>query len=51
MDYEEAIECTISRKTAYREIKIHHADWQEFIAEVGDKNTYTGAEVLNWLGY
>lgn len=52
MDYEEAMEATISRKEAMREIAKHDCEgWSAFIADVGDKYEYTGAEVLDWLGY
>lgn len=51
MTYDEAIETTVSRDQARREIALHSCDWDAFIADVGDKATYTGAEVLGWLGY
>ena len=57
MTYEQAMGATVSRQEAAVEIARHptggHAgeDWDIFLAEVGDKVEYTGAEVLDWLGY
>lgn len=33
------------------EIEKHGQKWAEFAEEHGDKETYTGEEVLGWLGY
>lgn len=51
MSYAEAIETTISRQQAIRELKRHGACLEEFFAELGDRAEYSGAEVLGWLGY
>lgn len=51
MNFEDAIHATVTREEAKREIEQHHADWNEFKREVGDKPTYRGEEVLGWLGY
>jgi parvulin-like peptidyl-prolyl isomerase len=51
MDYEEACEAIVSRKMAQREIEKHSADFADFIAEYGDKPSYKGQDVLDWLGY
>jgi hypothetical protein len=51
MTYEEAIEATITRTEALCELHKHHADVWEFFAELGDHDTYSGADVLAWLGY
>lgn len=54
MDYEEAKEAEVTRAQAKKEIAKHgnpEGGWETFVAEVGDKATYTGSEVLNWLGY
>ncbi len=51
MDYEEAMESTVSRKAAQREVAKHSCEWAEFVAEMGDKAQYKGADVLAWLGY
>ena len=51
MDYEEAMKATITRAEAIREIEDHQLPVDEFFAEVGDRETYRGADVLIWLGY
>lgn len=52
MNYEDAVEATVTREEARREIDKHDCDgWDAFIADVGDKPEYDGAEVLGWLGY
>jgi hypothetical protein len=54
MSYAEAIEATITRQQAIRELKLHSITEEglaEFFAELGDKAEYSGAEVLAWLGY
>jgi len=52
MNYLEATETKeITRKEALREVKRNYAEESEFLAEVGDKEIYTGEEVLGWLGY
>ncbi len=53
MNYEDACEATVSREEARREIDRHDCDggFDAFLADVGDKPEYTGAEVLDWLGY
>ncbi|MGO4395899.1 hypothetical protein AB4Z46_31545 [Variovorax sp. M-6] len=56
MNYEDAIEVTVTRAQALAEIKRHHRERYteaevEFFEDCGDKPTYTGAEVLGWLGY
>jgi len=50
-DYDEACELTIGCHQAQREIKAHNLHWEDFVAEVGDKDEYSGAEILDWLGY
>lgn len=53
MEYEEATEATVTREEARREIQRHDSDsgFPQFVQDVGDRATYTGAEVLGWLGY
>lgn len=53
MDYDEATEATVTRDQARREISKHDIDgtFDDFLREVGDRATYTGGEVLGWLGY
>lgn len=53
MTYEDAIEAEVTREEARREIARHQVEgaFEEFLAEVGDRPTYNGAEVLGFLGY
>lgn len=51
MNYEDAIEATVSRKEAMREIARHGLSWEDFIREEGDEETYIGKVILDWLGY
>ena len=53
MVYEEAVEATVTREEARREIARHDIDgtFNDFLAEVGDRAEYRGQEVLDWLGY
>ena len=32
-------------------VKNHHADYSEFIADKGAKDTYDACDVFAWLGY
>ena len=51
--YEEARDAEVTREEARLEIAKHEVDggWDQFLADVGDKETYFGYEVLDWLGY
>lgn len=51
MSYQEALKEIISRQRAISFVKDHGVILDEFFAEVGDKEEYTGKEVLDWLGY
>ena len=51
MDYETAIESTVTHDEAAREICQHGLNPQGFFAEYGERATYSGADVLAWLGY
>ena len=51
MDYIDALDATITRSQARREILKHNAKWSEFIADHGDHPEYLGVTVLAWLGY
>jgi hypothetical protein len=42
---------TISRARAIQECRSHGADPQEMFNDLGDRETYSATEVLNWLGY
>lgn len=51
MQYEDAISTIVTKEKALSEIRKHHLDPNEFLAETGDKSHYSGKEVLDWLGY
>lgn len=51
MNYEEAIEATVTFTEAWDEIIKHGQSMTDFVNETGAKEEYKGAEVLNWLGY
>ena len=50
-NYEEALEITLTALQAKREVEKHNLSFNDFTNEIGDKESYTGEEVLNWLGY
>ena len=54
-DFDEACAAEISREAAHVAITVKHGlpevDWTMFLADVGDRQTYHGHEVLYWLGY
>lgn len=52
--YDSAEGLTISKKRALHELKRHGQGEEaiaEFLAELGDRETYDAQEVLRWLGY
>ena len=57
MTYEQAMGAIVSKAEALAEIRLHptgqdaELDITHFLMDVGDKAQYTGAEVLDWLGY
>lgn len=51
VSYWEALDLTVTRDEARREIEKHECDFLEFLREVGDRPEYEGKEVLDWLGY
>ncbi len=57
MTYEQAMGAVVSKAEAIAEIRLHpteqdaELDISDFLIEVGDRPEYTGAEVLDWLGY
>ena len=50
-NYEDALEITLTALQAKREVEKHNLSFSDFINEVGDKESYKGEKVLNWLGY
>ena len=51
MNYYDALEETISKLDAVREIHLHHLDIEEFFHDCGELDEYQGSIILNWLGY
>jgi hypothetical protein len=51
MDYIEACETIVSRREAQWELEKHHAAFEEFALEYGDREEYLGKDVLDFLGY
>jgi hypothetical protein len=49
--YEDAVQALIARDVAVAEILDHDCDPVEFFTDCGDRDSYTGREILNWLGY
>lgn len=51
--YEDACEALVSREQAKAEIARHEVDggFEQFLQDVGDRRSYLGREVLDWLGY
>jgi hypothetical protein len=50
--YNSAEGLTITRERACQELKAHGlVDLKEFFDELGDKETYSAQDVLDWLGY
>ena len=50
--YETAEDITITRSRAFNELDNHGViTYDEFLADMGDKDTYNAQEVLVWLGY
>lgn len=51
MTYEQAIDATVTKREALAEVEAHGVDPEEFLEELGNRDTYAGADVLAWLGY
>lgn len=51
MNYEQAVEAEVSKEEALAEVCKHGCSTTEFLSEMGNKDSYEGAEVLAWLGY
>lgn len=52
MSHDEALKATVSKSEAKREIARHDCEgWAAFVSDVGDREAYSGREVLEWLGY
>jgi hypothetical protein len=51
MTYDEAICSNVTKLEALAEVEAHGIDPEEFLEEMGNYDTYAGADVLAWLGY
>jgi hypothetical protein len=51
MNYEDARAATVTREQARREIIRHGLAWTDFVADCGDRASYRGRTILDWLGY
>jgi hypothetical protein len=51
MTYDEAIETAVTKLEALAEIEKHGIDPEDFLEDMGNHDTYAGADVLAWLGY
>ena len=52
MDYDTAVNVEITKREAQYEIEVQHGlSFADFTVEYGNKETYIGFEVLDWLGY
>jgi len=52
MTFDQAVEATVTRAEAIREIEGQHSlKFSDFVEECGDHPSYAGAAVLAWLGY
>jgi hypothetical protein len=51
MTYEECLDAIVTKEEARREILAHHASFEEFLVEAGDRDEYEAMTVLTWLGY
>jgi len=52
MDYYESAEgIIISTERAKKEVEKHGGSWEEFVQDMGLRNSYEAQAVLIWLGY
>lgn len=51
MQLHNALDAIVTKAEALHEILRHACNFAEFLQDVGDKDEYTGKEVLGWLGY
>ncbi len=51
MNYHEAIDISVTASQAKVEIELHNCDFYDFVAVFGIHPIYSGADVLDWLGY
>ncbi len=51
LSYDEAMDCEVTKQAAIAELARHQESFEEFAAMHGDKETYEGKDVLEYLGY
>lgn len=51
MSFEEAMDAKVTKEEASHEIVRHDLEPEDFFLEVGDRDLYSGSDVLGWLGY
>ena len=51
MNYEQAIELIVTKQEVKNELRLHGADFKDFVLDYGNFETYKGKDVLKWLGY
>lgn len=49
--YESAEGIIISPERAKKEVEKHGCSWEEFVQDMGLRNSYEAQAVLFWLGY
>lgn len=50
--YESAEGYTISKERArFEVVNKHNSDWDEFLVDMGEHDSYDAQSVLAWLGY
>ena len=49
--YESAEGIMISPERAKKEVEEHGASWENFVQDMGLRNSYEAQAVLAWLGY
>lgn len=50
-NYEDAAEAIVTKAQAVRELARHGASAEDFFSEVGERDSYVGKEVLDYLNY
>ena len=48
---DDADETELTAEQAKRIVRKHGHSWSEFVADIGEKERFSGKDVLDWLGY
>ena len=48
---EEADQARLTGEQVVRIMEEHGLDFEDFLLDIGNKEEYSGVEVLDWLGY